>query len=322
MPAPSFHPGRFASACGTVLFLWPVFAAGQPLAADNPVFRSETKLVRMDVQVERNAVPVIGLRASDFVIKDKGRRQEVSYFADETGAVDVLLLIDVSGSMRVAVAQLAQTAETALKQLDANDRVAILGFTTGTALIQPFTLDRAAAGQSIGRLLSRRMRGGTNLYLALRSASTYLADPRSQDQVARRRALIMITDNRSSNDRDKEKDTIRALWDCDTVLHGLLVPTTGDPKLSIGINIPGLNQREDIRRVVKETGGETVYANKVEDELPKMLSRARQRYTLHFKAPESAPGEFHPLEVELTKEARKRLGGKIEIRTRPGYYAH
>ena len=100
------------------------------LAADDVVFRTDVSLVRVDAQVvDSNNRAVTGLTARDFVLKEDGRQQEIRNFASEDMPVDVLLLLDVSGSMlageadspklRYACLLAATLAHLAARQRDA-----------------------------------------------------------------------------------------------------------------------------------------------------------------------------------------------------------
>lgn len=294
----------------------------QALAPEGPTFRTEAKLVRVDVQVERKGTPVAGLSARDFVVKDQGKPVELAAFASEAAPLDLILLVDVSGSMRNAVAEMVRTAEAALHELEPGDRVALIAFTSAQALIEEFTTNRNRISVALARLTERRMRGGTALYPAIRAAANYAADPKAQVAgESRRRAIVMVTDNLSQRERAQERETIRALWEADAVLHGLVIPVAGSFRLVDSVRMPWTQNREDIRRVVKQTGGEVVEVEKVEREFPAMLRRARLRYILYYRAPQADPGEYRRIEVELAREARQRTGGKATIRTRPGYYA-
>src|SRR6266542_6336334 len=76
--------------------------------AQDVVFRSDVALVRVDAQVlDRSNRAVTGLSAADFVLREEGRQQEIRNFASENMPVDVLLLLDVSASMRPHVETIA-----------------------------------------------------------------------------------------------------------------------------------------------------------------------------------------------------------------------
>jgi hypothetical protein len=63
-----------------------------------PVFRARTDVVSVDVAVSRGGRPVTGLTTSDFILMDNGVRQKVEALSVETLAIDVSLVVDLSGS--------------------------------------------------------------------------------------------------------------------------------------------------------------------------------------------------------------------------------
>src|SRR5438105_12062986 len=93
------------------------------LADDNPVFRSDVSLVRVDVSVvDRDNRAVTGLRAYDFVLRESGRVQPIRNFASEEMPIDLLMLLDVSASMRPHVQRIADATHQALRVLRDDDR--------------------------------------------------------------------------------------------------------------------------------------------------------------------------------------------------------
>ena len=69
--------------------------------ADDVVFKSDVALSRVDAQVvDRDGRAVTGLRAQDFVLKVDGKVTPIKNFDSESMPIDILLLLDVSGSMR------------------------------------------------------------------------------------------------------------------------------------------------------------------------------------------------------------------------------
>src|ERR1039457_6130524 len=88
---------------------------GLLLAADdetNIVFKSDVALVRVDAQVlDRANRAITGLRLEDFVLTEQGQPRPIRSFASEDMPLDVLLLLDVSGSMRPHVERIADKSE-------------------------------------------------------------------------------------------------------------------------------------------------------------------------------------------------------------------
>src|SRR5205823_7737358 len=78
--------------------------APQQPSNENPVFRAGVALVRVDAQVtSRNNRIVSDLTRDDFEVLDENQPQKIVYFGRESEPLDLLLLLDVSGSMRRSI---------------------------------------------------------------------------------------------------------------------------------------------------------------------------------------------------------------------------
>jgi VWFA-related protein len=134
----SLRPSIATSTVAAVCLL--AIGSVQHLAAadDNPVFHSGVALVRVDTSVvDRDNRAITGLRVEDFVLRESGRTQQILNFVSETMPIDVLLLLDVSGSMRPHVQRVADAAHQAMRVLRDDDRVGIMVFDTYTRVRLP-----------------------------------------------------------------------------------------------------------------------------------------------------------------------------------------
>ena len=95
---------------------------GIPAAAaddTNVVFRSDVSLVRVDAQVvDRSNRVITGLKIDDFVLLEDGQKMTIRNFESEDMPVDILLLLDVSGSMQPHIERLSNAAHQALQVLE------------------------------------------------------------------------------------------------------------------------------------------------------------------------------------------------------------
>src|SRR5689334_18301543 len=172
-----------------------VLAACSYAAADEPVvFKSDVALTRVDAQViDRDGRAVIGLQASDFLLRVNGQPQPIRNFASENMPIDILLLLDVSGSMEPHVQRIASAAQQALNVLADKDRVAIMVFDTSTRVRLPFRNEHGEVTGELDRLLrSERFNGGTHITYALLQASRYMQREARKDA---RRAIVILTDD-------------------------------------------------------------------------------------------------------------------------------
>ena len=81
-------------------------------AAQNlPTFRAGISLVHVEAQmVGENGRPISGLNRSDFRVFDEGQEQPIAIFSGYDQPLDLILLIDISGSMRHKVEEIAGRA--------------------------------------------------------------------------------------------------------------------------------------------------------------------------------------------------------------------
>ena len=150
--------------------LWLCFVGcGLAAADDTPIFRSDVSMGRIDTLVlDRTQHPIGGLNKEDFILRKGGTPIPIRNLAYEDLPVDVLLLLDVSGSMGVHVQKVASAAHEALAVLGNQDRVGIMVFTTHTRLRLPFRQDLREVERRLDDIVdSESFNGGTNINGAL-----------------------------------------------------------------------------------------------------------------------------------------------------------
>ncbi len=338
-------------ACGSLLPATP--------ADDVVVFRSDVALVRVDTQVlDRDNRAITGLRAQDFVLLESGRPQEIRNFVSENMPVDVVLLLDVSASMRPHVERIASAAHEALRVLGENDRIAIMVFDRATRLRLGFRNNREAVEREFETLLRQEtFRGGTDITRGLLDAAAYVSREGRRDA---RRAIVILTDDQTEFRRD-EAGVSRALARADAVLSALLAPDAmprhsgypggypgggrggsrggggwpggpsqgplggiilGRPRGPGGGRMPGQmgprTQSAGTAEIAQRSGGDSMPVDNA-SALQDTLARIRQRYALHFNVPQGAKGgEERTIEVELSAAARRRYPD-ADIRYRRSY---
>jgi VWFA-related protein len=316
-------------------------------AQGDVVFRSDVSLVRVDAQVvDREQRTITGLNAEDFVLRENGQPQEIRNFAREDMPVDILLLLDVSGSMRPHVERIASAAREAMMVLGRQDRIGVMVFDRVTRLRLPFRANRQEVEGALEALLRQEtFNGGTDITRALFDAAAYVAREGRRDA---RRAIVILTDDQTERGRD-EAGVSRALANADAVLSALLAPDamrhrSGTPGGSYpgqwpGSSLPDIifgrrrppyggrggpvitgsrTQSAGTAEIARRSGGDSL---RVDDAsaLETTLSRIRQRYALHFYLPEGVkPGQEREIEVELSAAARRRYPD-AEVRYRRTY---
>ena len=191
-------------------------------AEDHAVFRSDVSLIRVDVQVvDRDNRAITGLHAEDFILREGGKPQKIRNFDRENMPIDVLLLFDVSASMRPHVERIASAAHQAMQVLGEQDRVGIMVFDRSSRLRLSFRTSRQDVERELEAMLKHEtFRGGTDITRGLLDAASYVGREARRDA---RRAIVILTDDQTEKERDEQR-VDSALARADAVLSLLLAP--------------------------------------------------------------------------------------------------
>jgi VWFA-related protein len=284
-----------------------------------PTFRADISHVVVDVSVmDQDGRVLTGLRQSDFRVYDERTEQPLIGFASEERSLDIVLLFDISGSMRPSVEAVAAVANQALAELRPGDRVAVMVFNRSTRVILAFTSDMEVVRQGIRMVLDIPFGETTHLHQAVDDAARYFREDKGSQS---RRAVVVITDNHGIRTRD-EMSVVRNLWEADASLSALIVPDPGwGWRVSVvAVMAPPMVLRiRGVGKIVELTGGATIKVQKMAEAFPEMMRRLRSRYSLYCRAPEGKAGSFRNIRVELSPETQRRYP-EARVRARRGYH--
>lgn len=286
---------------------------------ETPTFKAGTTLVRIDVQVVNNKQPLPGLKSSDFVLKEEAVERHIEYFGQESEPLQVLLLLDVSGSMGKLLREMATVAQEALSSLKPEDQIAVALFSRRAEFTQELTGEKRLAVVALQDApMDHNLGAGTAINDSILQVTDYL---KQQPPFAGRRALIILTDNGGVHYQLPDEKVVRALSENDTVLNAIVAPgTKPPPAMPKGADVNTDFTPANVFRLAEDTGGEVLRADKAGARFQEMLERIRNRYSLGITATPAPEGAFRRLQVELSAEARRRYP-KAEVHARSGYYA-
>jgi len=293
--------------------------AAPAFADQQPTFRTDVVLVKVDVQVVQSRRLVGDLRREDFRVLDEGELQEIVYFGRESEPLSVLLLLDVSGSMRQHVQAMARASRKAMSALRDGDNVALMIFSREAEVLRPFSDDLEQISRTLDTVVRRRGLGsGTSMNASIIEAADYLRT--ELNGRSGRRAILVLTDNKGWNYESPDRQVVEALWSADTVLNVIVVggarpPKPLDPEVVTNTDFTP----SDVFRLASETGGNMVRAQNAGAAFEALLEGMRTRYSLHYRAPEGVAGVLREIRVELVGEAAKRYR-RATVRARRGYY--
>lgn len=284
-----------------------------------PLFKAGASDVRLDVQVLDGKQPLRGLTQNDFLVTDDGQAQRIAYFGHDAEPLNLILLLDISGSMEKYIEQISQTARDAMKFLQPGDSVAIMVFGKTSAVHQDFADNLAESARQISKAVEGHDVGaGTLVNSAVVDAAHYMA---SRAPANGRRAILILTDNLSLSYQLTDGQVIRELNKADTVLNAIVVGRAIRPRpLDPGKYTNPDFTPSDVFHLAEATGGEWVKASQAGASFAEMIERIRLRYTLAYPEPSGTPGTFRHVQVALTNSTRQRYPS-AELHVREGYYS-
>ncbi len=294
-------------------FAWVALAQDEP-----PLFRAGVTLVRVDVQVLDRGQPVQGLTVRDFLVREEGVPQTITGFGQSSEPLQLLFVLDVSGSMNRLLRETAAAAEQALGALGPQDEVGVLFYATRHRLAQEFTADRRSVLLALRSASEEReLGGGSSLYDALLAACEVLRGSAAWNG---RRAIFVLTDNGGVSRSLPHEVVLRAISGVNAVVaaavpRGARPPEPPPP----GVEINPDYTRHNVFLLCEKSGGEAIRMEKAAQQLRPMLERLRTRYLLSYQPAPAPPGVFRSLEVEVTEEVKKRLRSPV-VRARAGYF--
>lgn len=269
-----------------------------------PVFRAATELVRIDALVTDDGVPVEGLAASDFEVRDNGIAQTIASIAT-IESVQLGVVLDASGSMTGERMALSRRATSDLLGLLTNaDRFSVVAFGDQVGIV-PGT----SVAEAIAALGSLQGGGGTAL-LDATFAGILAADGGDGPKL-----LLVLTDGRNNASWLQAGAVIDAARRHETVVY----PVAVGPDRRWPIRVSWFRRTSDslalLQEIADQTGGRQVDADwdrSLGDVFRTILSEYRQRYIISFTPTGVESGDgWHDLEVRV-----KRRGATVRARSR------
>jgi VWFA-related protein len=284
----------------------------------------EREQVELEVQVfgKKTGDFARGLRKEHFEIFEDGVKQQIVSFDQNHSPLSILVLLDVSKSMNNFTKTIRESSAPAWQTLRPEDELAVIAFAGGINLLQPFTIDKRLIPQQVETAYKD---GGldkkwTDLNEAMYRAADYL---RENARAGNRRIILAISDNVVNQQKGRSyKEAIQRVFDSGVTVYGLFVSEYVDSIFA---------GRDRLDSYVNKTGGifsivppnvlPRFYQSALKESLIGLLEVMRGRYQVAYvPTKNNADGKFRKIEVKLTPEAQKTLGG-ARVLNRQGYYA-
>lgn len=298
----------------------------KPALPKDDTLRIETRLVNLNVKaMERGGQPLTNLKQEDFVVYEDGIKQDVAHFKPVNAPVNLILLLDLSGSTKQKRKAMHQAAARFIDALPAQDRIAVVAFTRRYRTLMDFSNDKLALKAALKEI--NGIAGGTAFYDSLWQAIDQLKSLGDA-----RKAVVVLTDGEDESlISDKETthnfdQLLGRVAEEDVTIYPIYFSAQNHYR-KLGVifgnngNLLGNDKsrtaRKQLEQLAEQTGGE-VFSAQREEELEGAYQRvANELHTLYSLAyaPDKLKnnGEFRKISVKVSRD------GAV-AKTRRGYY--
>ena len=249
------------------------------------------QLLRFNASVtDRNGRAIGGMRESDFTVWENGVERRVTNVAPANEPFNLVLLLDVSGSVEERMDFIRKAARDFLRTTSPQDRISIISFRDDIQIISDFTTDREMLSKKLDEIDAG---GGTALYDAL---GYVLSQPLKRLR-GERTAIVVMSDGDDNKSFLPFPAILEALTESGALVYPLYVPSGLIPESSVPkpeITIDPLRTRyltlttraeEEGRKLAAASGGIYYPIKRVED-LQKaysdVVAQLRSAYTITY----------------------------------------
>lgn len=300
--------------------LIPAVARSQDQSADENSIKLNARWVNLNVSVtDRQGKKVTQLKRDDFVILEDGVPQEIVHFAPVDAPVNLVLLLDLSGSIGGQLKPMKKAAIRFVESLKDNDRMAVAVFTSRFKLVSGFTSDHRRLKDCIDDI--KHPGGGTRLYDAEWKTFDLLGEIKDG-----RKAIVVLTDGvDSALLPDEEDDGSRHSFDElmaraveeDTTIYPIYIDTEPEMHHRYTREIYA-EARKQLRTLSDQTGGNYFLARRIEDldgVYQTVAAELHALYSVAYAATDTRKdGRWRDIRLKV------KLDG-INTRTKRGYFA-
>ena len=265
-------------------------------AQQGPTFKTGTQVVSIFATVtdtQRRLIP--GLTQDDFAVFDNEKPQPVVYFDNSIRPINVVVMLDTSGSMTLTIDLLKRAAEQFLIRLLPDDKAKVGAFNDKVQISARYSSNR---DQLISAVKDLDYGNGTRLWDAVAMSLDELKG------IDGRKVILVFTDGDDTSSKVGLGSMIERARAEEVMVY------------AIGLESQFMNQRTKpdggLRKIADETGGGYFELKKTADLAPtftKVASELHSQYVIGF-SPTLLDNRVHKLAVKmkpagLTARARK-----------------
>jgi Ca-activated chloride channel family protein len=241
---------------------------------------------------------VPGVPRSAFKVFEDGKPQTITYFSSEDVPLELIVAVDVSGSMTTAMPKMKKAVKEFLGAVPAGDQVTLLGFNDSVFAPTRKSTDPAERMRAVDRLAPW---GATALYDVI---------IRGIDMLGRqtgRKALVVFTDGEDQGSHVAIEDVERKLQASDVMLY----------MIAQGRGISQEYLKKTMQRLTIPTGGRTFTTESVDalqGAFEELLDELSNQYLLGYPP-------INNKRDDTWREIKVEVDGHSGVRARQGYRA-
>ncbi len=252
---------------------------------------SEIKRVNIRVLDDKNrAIPNLNIK--DFTILEAGKEREVLEVGTSAAPFNLVLLLDVSGSVEDYEDFIRKTAREFVNTMNPNDKISIVTFRDDVKTLNRFTTDRKILVESLASLQAG---GSTSLYDSI----AYVLSDTLRPLRGERTAIVILSDGDDNHSFLSFNALRGTIEESGALIYPLYVPSeliANSKRLGLDSGIDTLRNRylsltskaEEEGKLLAEYSGGVYYTIKKIEELNKayedIVVQLRSAYSVTFRS--------------------------------------
>ena len=286
-------------------------------------FQTSAELVLVPVTVtDHYGKTITGLGPQDFTVLDDRSPQHIVSLHNDDAPCSAGLVLDTSGSMKLALGTAKDAAQAFLETANPSDEFLLLTVSTQPESLSGFTSNLAALQQGVDSATA----GGMTALID----TVYFGLGRMRQAKQPRRALVILSDGIENHSRYSKRQLLREAEEADVQIYTVILDNslTGGPATTVPFRPSMIKKPIDqgqenqwprlLEELAEKTGGLHFHARNPEEAKQAAIKTAqalRSQYVIGYHPPDSSEsGKWHHISVK----ARTR---DVNVYARDGYYA-
>lgn len=298
-------------------------ASDVELRPGEELVRVNVRTVNLNAKVTDAAGKLIpDLTKDDFLIFEDNVAQEVVHFEPITAPVNLVLLLDLSGSTKDRMKIMKKAAKKFIESLNPNTRIAVAAFTRKFMLISDFTADRKLLKDRIDDV--KNFNSGTAFYDSMWATLDLFKEVQE-----RRKAVVVLTDgvdNSISSEQYEARHPFDELLARVAQEDATIYPIYFDTEYEVTVkhrqgqdsHESYVTARKQLQRIADDTGGTLFKAERAEDlegVYQRVASELHTFYSVAYNPKDTNyDGRWRNVSIQIK-------GREAAVRTKRGFYA-